>query len=345
MIIYKNGDLLSSDAQAIVNTVNCVGVMGRGIALQFKKRFPDNYHAYVAACNRNEVVPGKMFVYESESFLSPKYIINFPTKRHWRGVSIIEDIDSGLIDLAKVIKAYNIQSIAIPPLGCGLGGLHWSDVKSSIEKALEQLTDVHIEVYEPHGAPQSEKMIQHLPVSNMTPAKAALISLIRRYIEGLLEPEPSISLLGAHKLMYFLQCCGEPLKLHFVQAVHGPYAENLRHVLIAMEGFFTSGYSDGGDSPNKQISLIPGADKDAKVFLNNSPETAQRIDQVAQLVDGFESSFGLELLATVHWVLKNKSVHTIGDIINATYAWGEQKRKFSQRQIRLAYDRLIKAGF
>lgn len=345
MIEYKSGDLLSSGAEAIVNTVNCVGVMGRGIALQFKKRFPDNFKAYAVACKRGEVIPGKMFVYASEGFLNPRYIINFPTKRHWRGASTIEDIDSGLIDLARVLKEKNIKSIAVPPLGCGLGGLNWTDVKNSIEKALASLTDVRIDIYQPHGAPQSDHMVNNLPIPHMTPGRAALIRLMRRYFEGLLEPEPSISLLEVHKLMYFLQDCGEPLKLNFVQAPHGPYAENLRHVLLAMDGHFTSGYSDGGDNPNKQISLVPGADKDAAAFLHDKPETAQRIEYVAHLVDGFESSFGLELLASVHWVMKNNGAHTLEEIIDALYAWGDQKRKFSPRQIGCAYNRLIDAGF
>src|SRR6056297_868846 len=115
MITYKTGDIFEEEADAIVNTVNCVGVMGRGIALQFKKRFPENFKVYEAACKHKEVVPGKMFVHETGSLIGPKYVINFPTKRHWRGASRMEDIESGIQDLAAVIANLNIKSIALPP--------------------------------------------------------------------------------------------------------------------------------------------------------------------------------------------------------------------------------------
>ena len=149
MIKYTQGDLLASNAEAIVNTVNCVGVMGRGIALQFKKQFPDNYKFYEAACKKDEVAPGKMFVYEMNGSINPRFIINFPTKRHWRGTSRIEDIESGLRDLVRVIQSKKISSIAIPPLGCGLGGLDWKVVKVYIESALAQLHDVEVMTFEP----------------------------------------------------------------------------------------------------------------------------------------------------------------------------------------------------
>ena len=153
MFEYKTGDILVEDADALVNTVNCVGVMGRGIALQFKRAFPDNFKAYVRACKQGEVRPGRVFVFETGRLTSPHYIINFPTKRHWRGNSRIEDIDAGLEDLASVIRERAIQSIAVPPLGSGLGGLEWSDVRPRIEKALRGFNDLDVVVFEPKGAP------------------------------------------------------------------------------------------------------------------------------------------------------------------------------------------------
>lgn len=159
MITYKTGDIFREDVDAIVNTVNCVGVMGRGIALQFKKRFPENFKVYESACKHKEVVPGKMFVHETGSLIGPKYIINFPTKRHWREASRMEDIESGLQDLVTVIANLDIKSIALPPLGCGLGGLDWSNVKGCIESALSQLSEVNVIVFEPKGAPEAEKMV------------------------------------------------------------------------------------------------------------------------------------------------------------------------------------------
>ena len=139
MIRFTTGDILAEDAEALVNTVNCVGVMGRGIALQFKKAFPENFRVYAAACRRGEVQPGRMFVFETGALTNPRYIINFPTKRHWRGNSRIEDIDAGLKDLATVIRQRDIRSIAVPPLGAGLGGLEWSEVRPRIERDVARL--------------------------------------------------------------------------------------------------------------------------------------------------------------------------------------------------------------
>ena len=157
MIEFKTGDILQADAEALVNTVNCVGIMGRGIALQFKNAFPANFKAYAAACERKEVQPGKMFVFETGTMTNPKYIINFPTKRHWRGKSRMEDIDSGLKALVEEIRARGIRSIAIPPLGSGLGGLNWTDVRFRIVEALRDFNDVQVIVFEPNSAPVATK--------------------------------------------------------------------------------------------------------------------------------------------------------------------------------------------
>jgi len=239
--------------------------MGRGIALQFKNAFPDNFKAYAAACKRQEVQPGKMFVFETHTITNPKYIINFPTKRHWRGKSRIEDIDSGLKSLATEIKSRHIRSIAIPPLGSGLGGLNWLDVRARIKSKLQDLLNVDVLVYEPTGAPDAETIARTRRVPKMTPGRAALVELIHRYLGGLLDP--FVTLLEVHKLMYFMQEAGQPLKLRYSKASYGPYAENLRHVLHAIEGHLVSGYADGGDAPNKQIELVPGAVTEAQAFL------------------------------------------------------------------------------
>lgn len=338
MIEYKQGDLLASDTEAIVNTVNCVGVMGRGIALQFKKQFPDNHAHYEAACKRNEVVPGKMFVYETKSIINPRFIINFPTKRHWRGASRIEDIETGLTDLVEIIRARNIASIAVPPLGCGLGGLDWSAVRPRMESAFARLSGVNIAIFEPNGAPPAEKMARNRKVPNMTAGRAALVSLTQRYLSGMLDP--IVTLLEIHKLMYFLQESGEPLRLKYVKDHFGPFARNLSHVFNAVEGHLLSGYADGGDKPDKQIRIVPGAETEAGVFLEQRPETIQRISRVAELIDGFETPFGMELLSTVHWLAKNEA-DTLRDVVDRTYAWSSHKRKFSQRQIEMAFERLI----
>lgn len=343
MIEYKTGDMFTDDAEAIVNTVNCVGVMGRGIALQFKKRFLENFTIYEAACKRKEVMPGKMLVYETGSIMNPKYIINFPTKRHWRGASRMEDIETGLAALVEVIRERHITSIAIPPLGCGLGGLDWNLVRNKMETTLGTLSDIQINIYQPGNTPQAETMIRNQKVPAMTPGRAALVELIQSYLNGLLDP--FITLLEVHKLMYFLQEGGENLRLHFVKAPFGPYAENLRHVLNVVEGHLIIGYADGGDDPKKQLQLVPGAEEDADKFLKQHQDTCNRIKRVENLVDGYETPFGLELLATIHWIAQHDSPKSLKDVINLTYAWSNHKKQFDSRQIELALSRLIKEGW
>ncbi|MFP4477243.1 MAG: macro domain-containing protein [Desulfatibacillaceae bacterium] len=343
MIQYKTGDILQDTSDALVNTVNCVGVMGRGIALQFKKAFPENFREYEKACKQDEVKPGRMFVHETGTVMPPRFIINFPTKRHWRGKSRMEDIENGLEGLKRTIKDYGIDSIAIPPLGSGLGGLNWNQVKSRIEKELGSMTDVRITVYEPKGAPSSEKMTHVREIPTMTAGRAALVELMHRYLCGLLDP--MVTLLEVHKLMYFMQEAGQPLKLRFKKAPYGPYAENLRHVLHAIEGYFISGYADGGDTPEKKLELIPGASEEAGAFLSRDKETLTRFKEVSQLVEGFESPFGLELLSTVHWVVKHEGAATMDEIQKKTYSWNSRKRQFTPRQIRIAVEVLKQHGW
>ena len=343
MIEYKTGDILSENAEALVNTVNCVGVMGRGIALQFKKAFPENFKAYAKACRHEEVQPGRMFVFETGQLDNPRYIINFPTKRHWRGKSRIKDIELGLEAFAQEIRERGVLSVAIPPLGSGLGGLDWNEVRPRIEKALTDFDDVRVVVFEPNGAPDANKMVRNREVPEMTPGRAALIGLMYKYLAGLLDP--FVSLLEVHKLMYFLQEAGEPLQLRFNKADYGPYAENLRHILHKIEGHLISGYADGGDSPHKLLELVPGAVRDADVILEQNTEIKARFDRVSELIGGFESPFGLELLSTVHWVVRNDPVESADEVVTRVYSWNSRKRRFSERQIMLALDVLNRKGW
>lgn len=344
MIEYTSGDILKDDSEAIINTVNCVGVMGRGIALQFKNTWPQNYKAYEAACKREEVQPGRMFIYDLQQLTLPRYIINFPTKRHWKGKSRMEDIDTGLVALVEELRALGIRSVAIPPLGSGLGGLDWADVRPRIEAAMQALPDVRVRVYEPNGAPQADQMKHATKVPSMTAGRAALVELMHRYIRGLLDP--TISLLEVHKLMYFLQEAGQPLNLQYEKAPYGPYAENLRHVLRAVEGYMVSGYADGGDAPDKPLTLVPGAVEDANRFLAHHADTRARFDRVGDLVDGFETPFGLELLATVHWVAKHSGPGVAQEeVVAKTHAWNERKKQFTPRQIGIALQVLESKGW
>jgi O-acetyl-ADP-ribose deacetylase (regulator of RNase III) len=334
MIEFRTGDILRADAEALVNTVNCVGIMGRGIALQFKNDFPENFKAY------EEVQPGKMFVFETGTLTNPKFIINFPTKRHWRGKSRMEDIESGLRALVNEVRSRGIRSIAIPPLGSGLGGLNWTDVRPRIEAAVQGIENLDVIIFEPNNAPVATKSRE---VPTMTSGRAALVALMHRYLGGLMDP--FVTLLEVHKLMYFMQEAGEPLKLKYEKAPYGPYAENLRHVLHAVEGHLVSGYADGGDAPDKQIELVPGAVKDAEAFLKGKQETVGRFDRVGKLVEGFETPFGLELLATVHWVVKHEYATSAEDVAAKVYAWNDRKKRFSPRQIGIAYETLRAKGW
>lgn len=343
MVEYVTGDLLTAEREALVNTVNCVGVMGRGVALAFKRRFPDNFKAYQAACDWGELQLGRMFVFETGELI-PRYIINFPTKRHWRSRSRLADIDSGLSALVAEVERRDIGSIALPPLGCGLGGLDWKDVKPRIHGALSALRDVDVLVFEPHGI-NSPTVLPILEPERpaMTAGRAALLGLMHRYLIGL--AEPFVTLLEVHKLLYFMQETGEPLRLRYVKASHGPYAENLRHVLRALDGHYLKGGGSGGDRTDEPLNLIPGAIREAEAFLGQHTETRSRFDRVVELVAGYESPFGLELLATVHWVINEIRTDAISEVVRATYEWNSRKRQFSERQIELARDTLRYLGW
>lgn len=343
MIDVKKGDILNADAEALVNTVNCVGVMGRGIALQFKKKFPENFKVYRSACERRELRPGAVLVYDLARLENPHFIINFPSKDHWKGKSKMEYIEAGLKALAHEVERLGIRSIAIPPLGCGLGGLSWDDVRPRIERAFKTLPEVRVFLYEPKGTPQVYRMATVARKPEMTAGRAALLGLMNQYLRALMDP--FVSLLEIHKLIYFMQEAGEDLRLRYSKAVYGPYAENLRHVLNEMEGHFIRGYGDAEDNPEKQIELISGAADKASVFLRNHAETRERFKKVADLVEGFETPFGMELLSTVHWIAAREGASNLDEVIRKTHAWNPRKQMFEKRHIKIALDLLKQKGW
>lgn len=343
MIESAHGDLFRSNAEALVNTVNCVGYMGRGIALQFKRVFPANFKVYETACKRNELEPGRMLVFETGQLGNPKYVINFPTKRHWRGKSKLADIEAGLVALVEEVRRRGINSVAIPPLGCGLGGLDWAEVRPRIVAAFESLPEVRVMLFEPGAAPAPSERAISKEVPRLTPGRAVLVGLIDRYLRGL--ADPWVTLHEVHKLMYFAQEAGEPLNLRFNKAHFGPYAENLRHVLRTVEGHLLSGYADGGDDPTKQLELVPGAVRDAEAFLGQHDEVQERFERVVELVRGFETPFGMELLATVHWVAAREGAREPASATRAVYGWNARKRQFSEDQIELALRNLAEKGW
>ena len=343
MVEEVRGDILQAHAEAFVNTVNTVGVMGKGVALQFKQAYPDNFSAYEAACRRGEVKLGKMFVFHRNALHGPRLIINFPTKLHWLRKSRIGDIESGLKALVQVIHQEGITSIAIPPLGCGSGGLKWNEVKERIKAALDNLHDVKVLLYSPDGAPAAEKMRISTKKPNMTPGRAAILGLMQRY--GL--PGYRLTILEIQKLAYLLQSAGEPLKLNFVKQNYGPYAETLHHVLQRMEGHFIRGYGDR----TKKVSLemIPAAIGEAQLFLEAEPETSERLERVAKLIDGFETPYGMELLSTVHWVATQEDAHAKTSpetAVGLVLSWNEHKRNtFVKEHILIAWNRLHDEGW
>jgi O-acetyl-ADP-ribose deacetylase (regulator of RNase III)/uncharacterized protein YwgA len=336
MIEIKEGDILKANAEALVNTVNCVGVMGRGIALQFKKKFPQNFNAYKTLCNKNEMKPGRVFVFDLERIYYPRYIINFPTKKHWKANSRLEYIEAGLESLVKEIRNRRISSIAVPPLGCGLGGLDWNVVRPIIEKAFSQLPEVQVLLFEPKGAPDAEKMVKVSTIPRMTVGRAALIMLIRRYLAALMDPD--ISLLEIHKLMYFLQEAGQPLRLNYEKGTYGPYAQKLRHVLNVIEGHFIEGYGDAEDRPDIQIHLKGNAVVQAQEYLEKHRDTLNMLERVFDLISGFETPFGMELISTVHWVVTRENSVDLEDTITKVYQWNQHKKIFRENQIKSAWE-------
>lgn len=316
--------------------------MGKGIALQFRQAFPRNYEVYRRACERGEVQPGKMLVVSTDRLDKPRYVVNFPTKRHWRGKSRIEDIESGLEALLAEIRRLNIRSIAIPPLGCGNGGLDWEVVRPMIVRAVAAVPEVQVLLYPPRGAPVPEEMPVATARPSMTPSRAALLSLMVDY--GI--PGYRLTLLEVQKLAYFLQVAGQPLRLQFVRHKYGPYAETLNHVLQRIEGHFIRGYGDR--SREASIRVIPEAVEEATRFLSGDAETAGRLERVRRLIEGFETPYGMELLATVHWVAQSESAarNDAEEAVRLVQEWsGRKRRTFRPQHIRTAWGQLHAHGW
>lgn len=343
MIKTTRGNILRENADALVNTVNCAGYMGKGIALQFKKAFPENFKAYQRACRAKQVQPGRMFIYETTSMLNPKYVINFPTKRHWRGKSRVKDIEIGLESLVREVERLGIKSIAVPPLGCGLGGLDWNIIRPMIAKAFAGLPQVQVILFEPAGSPEAATMPIHTQQPTMTVARALFILLMRQYQEFAYR----LTLLEIQKLAYFLQEAGEPLRLNYEPGIYGPYAHNLNKVLEIMEGHFTRGYGDT-QRPDVEVKLLPGAEESARKFLKGHSESEARLTRVARLIEGFETPYGMELLSSVRWVAThgNSPARSPEEATKQVHRWNKRKQQmFRPEHIHIAWERLIETGW
>lgn len=342
MIEDTRGNLFEADVEALVNTVNTVGYMGKGIALQFKQAFPQNFRDYAQAAKKGALSPGRMLTVPTGFLTNPRYIINFPTKRHWRGRSRIEDIESGLEALVSEVRRLNLHSIAIPPLGCGNGGLDWRDVKPRIVRALQEVPDVRVLLFGPRGAPAPTEMPVRTGRPKMTPARALLVKLMEQYASLAYR----LTLLEIQKLAYFLQEAGEPLRLRYEPGHYGPYAANLNKVLERIEGHLIRGYGDS-QKPDAEIGLLAGATEEANALLVSHQESRTRLARVGELIEGFETPYGMELLSSVHWVAKHGDrVRGADDAVAAVHAWNDRKRRmFAADHIRVAWAELAKEGW
>lgn len=351
MADFRTGNLLEADVEMVVNTVNTFGIMGKGIALMFKERFPANFKAYEKACKEKRVEVGKMFVTENLQLMGPRWIINFPTKTHWRVKTKLEWVESGLDDLVRVIKEKDISSIAIPPLGCGNGGLDWSVVKPLILKAVEPLEDVRIVVYEPTSKYQN--VAKRSGVKKLTPARALVAEMVRRY--ALLGIECSI--LEVQKLGWFLERGAEPLgksdalNFSFEANKYGPYSERMRHLLDSLDGSYLKcdkRLADAG--PNDLISFRNDQKDTVSAYLKSGEgkEYLPALEWASKVIDGFESPLGMELLATVDWLLQKECTdRNVEAVRTALSSWADgasagarKLRIFDERLIAIALEQL-----
>lgn len=337
MITYTTGNLLDAEVEALVNTVNTVGVMGKGIALMFKERFPANTAAYTRACKAGEVKTGEVFVTETGELMGPRWIVNFPTKQHWRAKSQMPWIIDGLADLRRFIEQNQVRSIAIPPLGAGNGGLDWAEVKLQVEQALGDLEGVNIVVFEPTS--QYQNVAKRQGVEKLTPARALIAELVRRYwVLGM-----ECSLLEIQKLAWFLERSIDaeglenPLDLRFEANNYGPYADRLRHLLNGLDGSYLKSEKRINDCEPLDTIWFNDAkrEKVALYLKTEAKEYLPALEKTAALIDGFESPFGMELLASVDWLLtQEQAAPDPESIMEGVRHWPGGERS-AQRKLKL----------
>jgi O-acetyl-ADP-ribose deacetylase (regulator of RNase III)/uncharacterized protein YwgA len=336
-IEFKNGNMFLEPAQALVNTVNCVGVMGKGVALEFKKRWPANFKAYKKLCDAKELSPGEMFIFDTKELFAPEgpqYLINFPTKAHWRQKSKLSFVEDGLDALRETIEKNGIKSIAIPPLGCGNGGLDWAEVKPLIESKLSDLQNVKIIVFPPKEAADKPEHVN--TKLEMTYERAILLKSLNdleRYFDG------SFDRISLQKITYFLQALGVNFNLSFARHLHGPYSPTLKKAFTAFEEHgMIAGFLNG----ERQTHVTNSGCAIADDFLNQAGKQSDDIiDRLSKLIQGYESPYGLELLASVHWLAHHENHYPVEKIIAAMGSWNESKRNaFNEDSIRVAYQRL-----
>ena len=330
--------MFSEQADAIVNTVNCVGVMGKGVALEFKRRWPENFKQYKKLCAAEKLTPGHMFVFDTGDMLSvakPRYLINFPTKQHWRAKSKISFIEDGLDDFVEQIKKYGIKSVALPPLGCGNGGLPWKDVKALIEEKLSSVGGVEFIVYTPKE-PQTEPEYNNVPAT-MTFERAMMVKTVgefEKYFGG------RLTRISLQKVVYFLQAMGVQYNLAFSRNMHGPYSEKLKDAFKKMEALnYIKGYS--GDTPEIYVPSRAFAKADSFLAQDNTLDHQDIIHRLSLLIEGYESPYGMELLASVHYLVNSEGAETVDSVVESIKEWNHHKySEFSSEAIETAFERL-----
>ena len=342
MIKYITGNILESNAQALINTVNTVGVMGKGIALQFRKAYPSNYKAYAEACKRDEIKVGELFVSRDSNLESgEKIIINFPTKKDWRKPSEYIYIENGLDDLVKVLESSQIKSIAIPPLGAGNGGLEWEKVKRIIESKLSNLP-VEIFVYEP-----TSQIIEHLKKERvkLTDARALLLFVLYDLIRN----GEYVSEFSSEKVCYFLQRFGAQkyFKLEFTPNFYGPYSGKVRFVLNALNGSYIMGYSDMNKKPFEPLTLVADGYQSVKNHIEGKAELVEIAKRTINFLNGFYSDFALELLSSIDYIVSSYNTYDRQDVYHKLEGWNDRKRSLfsNPKYIEVSLKHIEKAEF
>lgn len=350
MIEITRGDLFAADVAALVNPVNGVGVMKRGLSRQFKTRFPENYEQYQAACTPDPLAPGTVLVHDRGGLFGdadrPRYILNVVTKQHWSDLSGRAAIETGVTEVAETVQNRDIDSLAVPALGCGGGGLDWTDVRPILKSRLAPLTDTHVLLFAPRSLePPDDTGADNAGSSSAAPAltqgRALLILLLDAYGSG--DEGPTVH--ATHNLAYLLQCAGEPLRLRFEPDPHGLQASGLDAVLDRMDGHFLNRTSTDDE---ERLHPRPDAVAQAKASIASTSEASARLHRTRQLIEESPSDEELELLATVLWIVRHdpEARRAPTPVVRTVHDWSRRTAtRFSAEQIATAWTRLREHGW